>query len=151
MRVSDLQVGDSFVARSSVKNQIPHLHFILTKPEGTPPTALVVNITSYKDDLTCEDKSLLLGVGDHEFITNPSYTWFAQTTEINVDELVTAIGEGLISMHERCSSELMTKLRTGVLKSDEVVRKLKIKLVNAIQAEKEAIKKAPETDNKVDG
>lgn len=146
MTPADFRIGDTFYLRSRVGLAIPHLHVLITAPQGTPPTAIVVHVTTYQED-TCEDATVILQIGDHPFIEHPSYVWFAQATRIELEPLMKAIGGGYAEQRERCSPGLLKRIREGFLRSDEPSRRLKRELVTAIQAEtalREPVEKADE-------
>lgn|GEM_PF-6943723 len=72
----DFRLGDTVVVRSRVALAIPHLHILLTAPEGDPSTAIVVHITSFEPG-ACEDPTVILNGGEHPFMVHPSYVWYA--------------------------------------------------------------------------
>lgn len=134
MRAQDLQIGDTVYVRSRRAIEEAHLHVLITPPEGHPPTAIVVHVTSFDSDI-CEDPTLILQAGDHPFIVHPSYVWYAQAGRIALEPLVQAIEEGYAELRERCASVLLRRIREGFLKSDEPTRRLKRELVGVLQAE----------------
>jgi hypothetical protein len=108
----------------------PHVHFVLTDPYGDPPRVLLVNMTS-----ECYDRSVVLVVGDHPEVRHDSYIWFAQATRAPLEHLLEAFDQGLATVCDRASVMLMTILREGFMRSEEVPRDMKKELVEAVRAE----------------
>ena len=107
---------------------------LLTKPQGDPPKAIMVHVTTFVEGL-CEDNTLILDAGVHPFIVHKSYVWFSQGGLIDVAPLVTAIERECAEFGQRCSLELLTEIRKGFLRCPEVSKRLKKLLTAAISEE----------------
>jgi hypothetical protein len=70
----------------------PHLHIVLTDPEGNPPKVVVVNLSSCKG-LRSEDTTVILKPGDHSYITQDSFIAYDYAKKVVVKILENKINE----------------------------------------------------------
>jgi hypothetical protein len=100
----------------AASNPVPHLYVVLTEPSGEPPEVAIVNFSSYRDGL---DDTVILEPGDHSFIKRTSFVNYAEATKVTVAKLQTIVEMDITVPHrERCSPELLRRIRDGVQASD---------------------------------
>lgn len=101
----------------------PHLYVVLTEPSDEPPTVAVVNFTSHRDN---SDETVVLEGGEHSFIKRKTIVNYSQSTVITVAKLQSIIEADLTVLHrERCSPELLERVRKGVWLSPFVIPKFR--------------------------
>ncbi len=96
-----------------------HLHIILNDPViiknyGNQPQVILVNVTSIKAGKQA-DNTVLLNVGDHPFIKQPSYIAFS-FADIKAEKAVAILGTG----HQPISQELLERIIRGAFQSPKV-------------------------------
>lgn len=95
----------------------PHLHVVLTEPDGEPPTVLVVNVSSKRKN---SDQTTVLTSGEHSFLTKAeSVVRYDQAKFLNHQPLIKAVEDGVLSVYEDVTDELFEKIRQGILSSPE--------------------------------
>ena len=104
-----------------------HLHFICSDPVFYPrlvkECVLVVNISSVGS--IEHDKSCLLDVDDHPFITHLSYVYYKKSEILGVNSIDRNIASGDFIAHEPCSDIVFERILNGFECSDEVTGKIK--------------------------
>jgi hypothetical protein len=109
-----LELGDCVFIESRQTLE-KHLFVIITEPSGEPPTALVVNFTTYRPHF---DQTTILDVGEHSFIKRKSLVNYMRAGIANISNLESRIDCDRTLLHrEKCSPELLQRIREGVLKS----------------------------------
>lgn len=97
-----------------------HLYVVLTEPAGNPPRVAIANMTS----TYVADKTVILEIGDHPFITKTSYINYSEATVVPVEQLQNIVEEDPAARHRRdCSPELLKRIRDGVNTSEFVTPK----------------------------
>ncbi len=100
-----------------------HLHFICSDPVFYPRTGkesvLVVNISSIKPDIE-HDTSCVLDVGDHPFITHPSYVYYLKADIFSTENIARNVADGYFDTHEDCGDKTFTRILAGFEISDDV-------------------------------
>lgn len=96
-----------------------HLHIILNDPViiqnyGNQPQVILVNVTSIKVGKQA-DNTVLLDVGDHPFIKQPSYIAFS-FADIKPEIIVAQLGAG----QEPISDELLERIIRGAFQSPKI-------------------------------
>jgi len=108
-------------------NSASHLHFVCNEPVFYPnkgkECVLLVNISSIKLGMQ-HDTSCVLDVGDHPFITKPSFIYYRMAEIYSVAGIQLQIAEGNYSIREDCTDTVFEKILNGFNLSDEV--KLKV-------------------------
>lgn len=98
----------------------PHLHFICNDPVFYPglgkECVLLVNISSIKPNIPY-DKSCVLDVGEHPFITKPSFIYSSAGIQLQ-------IAEGNYSVREDCNESVFKRILNGFSISKEVTIKV---------------------------
>ncbi|MDC5850904.1 hypothetical protein OPW32_17050 [Vibrio europaeus] len=106
---------------------VKHLHFVCSDPVFYPKTTkdsiLVVNITSIQDGIE-HDGSCVLDVGDHPFITHPSYVYYRRADIFGVDTVRRNIDDGTIDVHSPCGDGTFKRILEGFELSDDVTPKI---------------------------
>jgi len=118
---SKIQPGDTFLLPKS-PNATEHLWIVLTGPHGTPPQAVMVNITTQR---LHSDTTVVLDRGDHPFVRHPSVVNYADARMVAADALRNAVDSGSFRSHARCSEELLEKIRAGLLRSPYTPTRIK--------------------------
>lgn len=106
---------------------VKHLHFVCSDPvfypQYTKECVLVVNITSIKEGLE-HDASCLLDVGDHPFITHPSYVYYRKADIYGADNLTRNIADGSFDVHDVCGEATFKRILEGFTISEDVTPKV---------------------------
>jgi hypothetical protein len=122
-----LQCGDTFLLPKSAK-ATEHLWIIVTEVDEASGTAVCVNVTTKRDG---SELTVVLDVGDHEYIKHKSVIHFADAREIQielVEKLLAGRSAGFVSeRHAPCSEALLTRIRQGLLTSRMTPREIKEK------------------------
>jgi hypothetical protein len=108
--------GDTFILPKSAK-QIEHLWIVLT-PAREDGKAVCVNVTSWKFEC---DQTVILGPGDHAFITKKSVIHFEDARFVqmeHVERLLTGGTDQFVCRRNYCCTHvLMDRIKDGLLKS----------------------------------
>lgn len=91
---------------------VKHLHFVCCDPVFFPRYAmdsvLVVNISSVRLGID-HDTTCILDVGDHPFIVQPSYVYYAEAQIAGCDTLARNVADGTFDVHQPCSDGTFKK------------------------------------------
>lgn len=103
-----------------------HLHVVINdpvyyEPKGGP-TVLLVNFCSHNGVL--QDGTCLLDVGDHPFITNPTYIEYSQAVLLLSDQLEKRVAAGVHRPGAPVSEDLYNRILAGFRVSRRVPRKI---------------------------
>ncbi len=91
-----------------------HLFVILTAPQGTEQEFLLVNIASRIEP---HDKACLLSLGDHSFITRPSYVSYRHAIILTAKQIMDGVRDGKF-IHKDCINEnVFSRICQGLLMS----------------------------------
>jgi hypothetical protein len=106
-------------------NAASHLHFVCSHPVLYPNKAkecvLLVNISSVKNNIPI-DGTCLLNIGDHPFITKPSFVYYKKAEIFSVTGINQQIAEGNYMVQEDCDDEVFSRILNGFAVSDDVKR-----------------------------
>lgn len=117
-----LELGDCIFIESRQTLQ-KHLFVIITEPGGDPPTALVVNFTTHRPNF---DDTTILDVGDHSFIKRKSLVNYARAAVADINKVEDRLaGDRTLLHREKCSPELLQKIREGVLNSPHTTPRIR--------------------------
>ena len=119
--MADIYAGRSIVLPKT-SGATPHLWIVLTEPEGYPPEVVIVNLTTRKPD---SDTTLTLNAGDHPFIEHETVVYYADARLAKaggIEQIVKYAGYGF---HDDCSSDLLKRVRRGLLDSRYTPKKIK--------------------------
>ena len=121
---------DSFTRKGTIlipANSASHLHFVCSNsilyPNMAKECVLLVNISSVKNN-TPIDSTCLLNIGDHPFITKPSFVYYKKAEIFSVTGINQQIAEGNYTVKEDCDNEVFNRILNGFSISDDV--KLKV-------------------------
>lgn len=93
------------------------LHVVLNDPFGEPPTVALVSLSTTVD----YDKTTILAVGDHPYITDETYVVYRRMQAKDVAKLEKAISQDMsIRHHQDCDPALLRRIQDGVFKSQHV-------------------------------
>ncbi len=92
----------------------PHLHFILTDPDGNPEEVVAVMVCTAKWHT---DKTVVLEPGDHPFIRHRSSVQFGGADFLPVGKVQNLIKNKKCFLKEDMSAGLLQRVRAGLLKS----------------------------------
>lgn len=105
----------------------PHLHFVCNDPVFYPnkgkECVLLVNISSIKQNIPY-DNACILNMGDHPFITKPSFVYYRMAEIYSIAGIQQQIAEGNYSVREDCSDTVFQKILGGFDKSGDVKFKI---------------------------
>lgn len=100
-----------------------HLHFICSDsifyPASGKECVLVVNISSIKPNLGY-DASCVLNIGDHPFVTKPSYVYYLKADILGTDNIERNVADGSFSAHVDCNDETFARIMKGFDISDDI-------------------------------
>ena len=120
-----LSCGQTFIAPVTSK-ATEHLWIILTDP-NEQGKAVCVNVSSRKS--SCPDLTLLLNVGDHPFITRPSFVYYAEAAFLDlslVEQLIKHNSTRInCKAHAAVKGELLKKIRDGLVRSKQTPNDIK--------------------------
>ena len=117
-----MKSGDTFLMPApGISNRTPHLWIVLTDPAEEDPTVVIVSITTLRHGA---DQTMILGKGEHPFITRASCVFYADALLVDVRELDSKAKLGHIQMREPCSAQTLANVRAGILASDFTPQKV---------------------------
>ncbi|WP_202986249.1 hypothetical protein [Vibrio cholerae] len=106
---------------------VKHLHFVCCDPVFYPSYAkdsvLVVNISTVRMGLE-HDETCILNVGDHPFVVQPSYVYYAEAQIAGCDTISRNVAAGTFNVHQPCSDETFRRILGGFSVSDYVTPKI---------------------------
>jgi hypothetical protein len=92
-----------------------HLYVVVTGISSTS-THLLVNFSSIKS-FAYTDKTCLVNVGDHSFITTPSYVAYQFARIEMAHDLANGVDAGRVKVLDPVSSPLLDRIRAGIAAS----------------------------------
>jgi len=95
---------------------------VLSKPGVNASQILLVNVTTYKKDADV-DNSCILEVGDHRFITRPSFILYRKAVFSNLELLSRGIEKRVLVPDIPVTEELLRRILHGAAKSPFLSRK----------------------------
>ena len=105
----------------------PHLHFVCNDPVYYPQKdkecVLLVNISSIKSGVPL-DSTCILNIGDHPFVSKPSFIYYKKAEIFSVVGIEQQIAEGSYTLREDCSDEVFTRILAGFELSEDVALKV---------------------------
>ncbi len=106
-----------------------HLMALLLDPVcfngyGAQPQVLMVSVVTIKPGLIVDD-SCILDVGDHPFISHPSFVDYRFARVDAADHVQGRANENIFIPQEPCSEELIKRVISGALKSRRIPREFK--------------------------
>jgi mRNA-degrading endonuclease toxin of MazEF toxin-antitoxin module len=109
--------------------EIPHLYVVVTPPVGTPPLAVIVNLTSQRAH---SDTTLTLHPGDHPFITNPTAVNYMHARLLSIEWLKKEIDAKMAWADFPFEPEVLKRIQDGVLQSPFTPHNIKQHFVRAM-------------------
>lgn len=104
-----------------------HLHFVCSDPVFYPRVGkecvLLVNISSINGDII-HDSTCELNVGDHPFITKPSYVYYKKAELFGSENIERNVAAGEFQIHAPCDEDVFKRILKGFDASDDVSRKV---------------------------
>src|SRR5258707_15151924 len=101
-----MKLGDAFTMRIAPRF-IPHLYLVISDPDKHAGNLIVVNITG---DRFRTGKECILNIGDHEWITKPSFVSFGDAIETSVSKLSKMASQKKIKPQPSLSSTILEKI-----------------------------------------
>ena len=121
--IYSLKIGDCIFLETPGRYSISHLWLIITKPFGTPPKVIIVSLTTQRDG---SDTTVVLGPGDHSFISHPTVVFYADARDVEASLLERLVALDDNRLHrDPCSEELLTRIRDGLIASSFTPRRIK--------------------------
>lgn len=93
-----------------------HLHILLTDPIGAERSVLLVSVCSVKAGLP-HDATCYLFPGDHEFIRQRSYVFYARAQIQTEQKIIHGIQTGDFRGQQTLSDEVMARVCRGIMES----------------------------------
>ncbi len=112
------RAGRAVLLRGNPATVQPHLWFILTDPDPTTLDVAAVMLVTARPHT---DKTLMLCVGDHEFITHDSAVDYGSARRLKVVRLEALVTAGRCEMKADMASDLLKRVRDGLLKSPRTI------------------------------
>ena len=113
-----MNAGDCYLAETGMNRDgeiLRHLFIVLLDPEGNTRNTITVpcsTLRSRSHDTTC-----VLNVGEHEFITGPTYVKFGLAEIECLDDIGRRIKEGRAGPKPPVGPDVLARVRQGLLKS----------------------------------
>lgn len=116
--MSRIAAGSAFLISGPQFNPAPHLWFVLTDPEpGDSRVVAVMLVTSR----VYTDKTVVLMPGDHPFVRHESNVDFGGAVLIHPGKFLQAVAQGKCHPQPDIDSNLLQRLRAGLLASSRTV------------------------------
>ena len=116
-----VRAGRALLLRESPDAK-PHLWFVITDPEGTPPRVIAVMLRTAQH---FTDPTVVLAPGDHPFIHHESSVHYSTARWFSVNAISKAFLAGHCSLQADMSAPLLTRVRDGLLRSQFTVNALR--------------------------
>ena len=116
-----ITAGRSLLLRTLADTK-PHLWFILTDPADTPETVVGVMLRTQK---TYTDPTVVLNVGDHDFVKHPSSVHYSTARWFRVEAMSRALSNGTAHLLDDMSAGLLKRVRKGLIDSPYTVNEIK--------------------------
>jgi len=91
---------------------------------GTKPQVMMVSVLTIKPGIIVDD-SCVLHVGDHPFISHPSFVDYRFARIDAADHVQSRVDENVFIPQQDCSEELIKRVIAGALKSRRIPREFK--------------------------
>lgn len=116
-----MKCGDTFLLYDGEdQNSKPHLHLVISEPDGHGQCVLV-SITTRRAK---SDTMVCLNIGDHPFITHPSVITYAYSKLLTTSKLIQMIDDGEATPKEQASEQLVSRAQQGMLETDRAPREV---------------------------
>jgi hypothetical protein len=123
-------LGDSFLL-SNPGREKKHLWVLVTAPDPATHNAIMVNITTRRND---SDTTTILLKGEHDFIDHPSVVFYADTRIVDVRLIETYLRKYPENKHQPLRRDVLQKIQAGIEASSFTPRKSKLAFREATQA-----------------
>jgi len=100
-----------------------HYWFVLSDPTINPDCVFVANITSWNE--FTGDGACRLRIGCHPCITKDCFVNYEDARSFAVSDLAVWLQQGLITLHEHASEELLQFMQHGAIESEFCKNKFK--------------------------
>lgn len=116
-----MKCGDTFLLYDEEdQNGKPHLHVIISDPDGHEQCVLV-SITTRRGK---SDTMVCLNAGDHQFITHPSVITYAYSKVLTTSKLTQMVASGEATPKEQATEQLVNRAQKGMLETDRAPREV---------------------------
>jgi len=109
------RAGDTFTHTIFSAQPIPHLYFVISDVTEHSDRVVIVNLTSWDDRA---DRTCVVDIGDHPFITHKSYINYRKANLTTTRKLDEAEGKKMIFKDKPASQELLRRIQAGAHASD---------------------------------
>jgi hypothetical protein len=115
--------GQTFLAKtgSPSDSSKEHLYVVLTEPVDTSKRKdciVWVSLSSVKEK-RYHDKTCILEVGDHSFITKRTWVKYQQSAIITVDEIRRNFNKGILLENDPLKEQVLSRIVEGLSVSDD--------------------------------
>jgi len=111
-----LAIGTAFLVPSGPAEFL-HLNVVGTGPIEPPDMRLLIPISSIKDGVFY-DQTCVLDVGEHPFITKPSFVFYRHIQQRSAAKISKCLENGDFIAKDCASDLLIAKIITGIPKSN---------------------------------
>lgn len=112
-----VEIGDTFLIEIPNPANM-HLFVVITDVEQSTGGVLLVNFDKVDEgNRRFFDRTVCLNVGEHPFITRPSFVNYGRADIYNIADIQRWAENGTAKRRERCSKSLLEKIQSGVMKS----------------------------------
>lgn len=111
--MSPIYAGQSLYI-NLIEGPKPHLWFMLTDPSGDSPSVVSVMVRTAKSKT---DPTLILDVGAHPFITQPTCVDYSTAKLVSISIFEEGISNDVIEVREDMSPELLEIVQQSLLAS----------------------------------
>jgi hypothetical protein len=113
-----LELGKTF----KILGHDDHLWMVITDPKRNPDVVVLVNFTGWQ---IIHDKTCVVEIGEHEFITKRSVVYYPEPLFKKLATLQKDDKYGLLQYRADLSSELLKRIQLGALASPHTPLKAK--------------------------
>jgi hypothetical protein len=96
-----------------------HLFIVMTPPTGPLNEVLLFSVSTYTKS-NKQDSACLLDVGDHPFITRPSYIYYRTARIERLSHLSDALDTGYFTRKEPISEDVFHRIVDGMYRSKAI-------------------------------
>lgn len=111
------KAGESFLIETNIKDgQVTaHLFILILNVEAKTGNTIIVNIDTIRN--RNYDQTVIVKAGEHPFVKHDSFINYSRARIRSVGDLRQLIDSGCARLRETCSTTLLEKICSGILRS----------------------------------